>query len=159
VSVFEAVLGLLMIVGLVGIVVPALPGLLLIAGAAVAWAVADPRPARWVVALTLVALAAGATVAAAILPARRAATAGAPRSSLVAGAVGMVLGFFLVPVVGALLGFPAGVFVAERLRLRDGRAARATTIAILKGIGIGIGIQLVVGVAMIAVWSAAVLLE
>jgi uncharacterized protein len=71
----------------------------------------------------------------------------------------MVLGFFLVPVVGALLGFPAGIFVAERIRLQDGRAARVTTIATLRGIGIGIGIQLVAGVGMIAIWVAAVLLE
>jgi uncharacterized protein YqgC (DUF456 family) len=158
-SALEVLLGLVMIVGLVGVVVPVLPGLLLIAGAAVAWALADPRPARWVIAITLVALAAVATAAATILPARRAMVAGAPRSSLVVGAAGMVLGFFLVPVVGALLGFPGGIFVAERIRLQDGRAARVTTIAILRGIGIGIGIQLVAGVGMIAIWVAAVLLE
>lgn len=158
-SAFEALLGLLMFAGLVGVVVPALPGLLLIAGAGLAWALADPHPARWIVALVLVVLAVGATVAATILPARRASAAGAPRSALVAGVAGMVLGFFVIPVVGALVGFPAGIFVAERVRLRDGAAARAATIATLKGAALGIGIQLVAGVAMIAIWAAAVLLD
>jgi uncharacterized protein len=155
---FEALVALAMIVGLVGVVVPVLPGLLLIAGAGVAWALADPDPARWAVAAVLVALAVAATVAATILPARRASAAGAPRSALVAGAAGMVIGFFLIPVVGALVGFPAGIFLSERLRLRDGAAARATTVATLKGAALGIGIQLVAGVAMIAIWVAAVLL-
>lgn len=157
-SSFEVLLGLLMLAGLVGVLVPVLPGLLLIAGSGVAWALADPGPARWVVAVILVVLAVGAMAAGAIVPARRAAAAGAPRSALVAGAAGMILGFFLVPVIGALVGFPAGIFVAERIRLRDGRAARATTIATLKGAALGIGIQLVAGVAMIAIWAAAVLL-
>ena len=158
-SAFEALLALLMLVGLVGVLVPVLPGLLLIAGAGVAWALADPQPARWAIAVAMVALAVAGTATAAILPARRAAAAGAPGSALVAGAVGMILGFFLVPVVGALVGFPAGIFLAERVRLRDGRAARATTIATLKGAALGIGIQLVAGVAMIAIWVAAVLLD
>jgi hypothetical protein len=56
------------------------------------------------------------------------------------------------------VGFPAGIFVAERARLRDGPAARATTIATLKGAALGIGIQLMAGVAMIAIWVTAVLL-
>jgi len=155
----EVVLAIVMLVGLVGIVVPALPGLLLIAAAGLAWALADPSPLRWVVLLVLGVIAAGATVAAAVLPARRASAAGAPRAALAAGAVGMVAGFFLIPVVGALVGFPAGIFVAELLRLRDIRAARATTAATLRGVGIGIAIQLAAGVAMIGVWFAAVLLR
>lgn len=155
----EVVLAIVMLVGLVGVVVPALPGLLLIAGAGLAWALADPSPLRWAVLLVLGGIAAGATVAAAVVPARRASASGAPRAALAAGAVGMVAGFFLIPVVGALVGFPAGIFVAEALRLRDTRAARATTAATLRGVGIGIAIQLAAGVAMIGVWLAAVLLR
>jgi uncharacterized protein YqgC (DUF456 family) len=68
----------------------------------------------------------------------------------------MVIGFFAVPVVGALIGFPAGVFVAELLRHRHhGPAWRATWEA-LKSVGLGIAIQLGAGVAMIAIWSVAV---
>jgi uncharacterized protein YqgC (DUF456 family) len=155
----EALLALVMLVGLVGVIVPVLPGLLLIAGAGLAWAFADPSPLRWAVALALGGIAAGATVAAAVVPARRASAAGAPRTSLVAGAAGMVAGFFLIPVVGALVGFPAGIYVAELTRLHDAHAARAATIATLRGVGVGIAIQLAAGVGMIAIWVAAVLLS
>ena len=151
----EVVLAVVMLAGLVGVVVPILPGLLLIVGASVVWAVADPGPVTWIVAGVVAAIGLAATVAGAVLPARRAAATGAPRSTLVAGAAGMVVGFVALPVVGALVGFPAGVYVAERLRLRDGRAARATTLATLRGIGVGIAVQLVAGVAMIGIWLVA----
>jgi uncharacterized protein len=148
-----------MIVGLAGVVVPALPGLLLIAGAVIAWALADPDAARWIVAAALAALAVAATVASAVVPARSATAAGAPRSAVAAGVAGMIVGFFVVPVVGALVGFPAGIFVSEALRLHDARAAMATTVATVKGVGLGIGIQLVTGVVMIGIWLAAVIIE
>ena len=153
------VTGLLMLVGLVGIVVPVLPGLLLVAGAGLAWALEDPSPLRWAIAATLCVIAVAASIAAAVVPARRASAAGAPRSALVAGVAGMVAGFFLIPVVGALIGFPAGIYAAELARLHDGRAARATTVATLRGVGVGIAIQLAAGVVMIGVWLAAVLLS
>ena len=43
------VTGLLMVVGLVGIVVPVVPGLLLTVGATLLWAYAHPAPGAWVV--------------------------------------------------------------------------------------------------------------
>ena len=76
---------------------------------------------------------------------------------LTAGAVGAVIGFFVVPVVGALLGGPTGIFVAELARVRDPSRAWASTLEALKGIGLGIVVQFVAGVAMIAVWVVAVL--
>jgi uncharacterized protein YqgC (DUF456 family) len=158
VSGLELVVALVMVAGLVGIVVPILPGLVLIAGAAGVWALSDPQAARWLVAGGVAAIALAATLAAAVLPARRASAAGAPRSSLFAGAAGMVAGFVMIPVIGALLGFPVGIYAAELVRLRDGRAARDTTVAALRGVGIGIAIQLVAGVTMIGIWVVAVVI-
>src|SRR6187402_2807394 len=108
----EVVLAIVMLAGLVGVVLPVLPGLLVIAGAGLVWALAAPSPLRLWIAALLGAIAAGATVAAAAVPVRRASAVGAPRAVLMAGAAGMVAGFFLIPVVGALIGFPAGIFVA-----------------------------------------------
>ena len=157
-SAVEILVGLTMLIGLVGIVIPLLPGVLLIWGAAVVWALTLPGggSGRWV-ALGLISLV-GATglVAATVLPARRATEVGAPAWVLGAGAVGMVVGFFLIPVVGALIGWPAAVFMAEMARLRDARAAWGTTLSTLKGMGIGIAVQLVAGLAMIALWIAAI---
>jgi uncharacterized protein YqgC (DUF456 family) len=159
VSALELVLAIVMLVGLVGILVPILPGVALIAIAGVVWAIAEPRPIHWAVAGLMAGIAVAAITAAAVVPARRASAAGASRAAMVAGVIGMVVGFFVIPIVGALIGFPLGVFLGETLRLRDTEAAWATTLATVKGVGVGIVIQLVAGVAMIGLWVAAVLLD
>jgi uncharacterized protein YqgC (DUF456 family) len=152
----EIVLGLVMLVGLVGVLVPVLPGLLLVIGAAVVWAIDRGGAGAWVVAAVMSAIGVAGIVASSVLPARRTASAGAPAWVVVAGVVGLVIGFFAVPVIGALIGFPAGVFVAELVRHRHpGPAWRATWEA-LKSVGLGIAIQLGAGVAMIAIWAVAV---
>jgi hypothetical protein len=76
---------------------------------------------------------------------------------LVAGVAGAVAGFFLIPVVGALIGWPAGVFVAELARHRHPGPAWASTKDVLKSLGLGVAVQFVAGVAMIALWVLAVL--
>ena len=156
-SSLEVVVGLVMLVGLVGVVVPVFPGLVLVAGAGLVWATDLGGPGAWTAFAVMAAIAVGGTVASSVLPARRASAAGAPAWVVAAGVAGLVIGFFVVPVVGALVGFPAGVFVAELARHRHpGPAWRATWEA-LKNVGLGIAIQLAAGVAMIAVWLAAVL--
>jgi uncharacterized protein YqgC (DUF456 family) len=97
-------------------------------------------------------LAVGGLLAGSFLPARRASSAGAPGWVLVAGAVGMVVGFFVIPVLGAVIGGPVGIFLAELLRVRDLRIARRTTLETIKGFGLGVAAQLAVGVIMVALW-------
>ena len=65
------VAGLLMMVGLVGIVVPVLPGLLLTVGATAVWAMAHPSPAAWVVFWIALALYVVGVVTQYLLPGRR----------------------------------------------------------------------------------------
>ena len=152
----DVLVGLAMLVGLVGVLIPLLPGLPLILVAAFVWVVADGADAgQWVVFGLMAAIIVAATVASSVIPARRAAAAGAPWWVLGAGAAGVVIGFFAIPVVGALIGGPIGIYVGELLRLRDGRAAWETTLATLRGIGLGIAIQMVAGVAAIAIWAVA----
>lgn len=155
-SELEALLGIVMLVGLVGVVVPVFPGLLLVIGAGFFWALQRGGPGAWGVFAVLAAVGVAGIVASSVLPARRASSAGAPAWVVAAGAVGLVIGFFVVPVIGALIGFPAGVFIAELVRHRHpGPAWRATWDA-LKGVGLGIAIQLGAGVVMIGIWAAAV---
>jgi uncharacterized protein YqgC (DUF456 family) len=156
VSALEAVLGLVMLAGLVGVVVPVFPGLVLVAGAGLLWALSRGGATAWVVFGVMAAVGVAGIAMANVLPARRAAAGGVPGWVVFAGAVGLVVGFFVIPVVGALIGFPAGVFVAELGRQRSlGSAWRATWEA-LKGVGLGIALQLAAGVVMIAVWALAV---
>jgi uncharacterized protein YqgC (DUF456 family) len=152
----EIVLGLVMLVGLVGVIVPVLPGLLLMIAAGVLWAIDRGGAMAWSVAIVMAAIGIAGMVASSVLPARRTASSGAPAWVVVAGIVGMVIGFFAVPVVGALIGFPAGVFVAELVRHRHAAPAWRATWEALKSVGLGIAIQLGAGVAMIAIWAVAV---
>jgi uncharacterized protein YqgC (DUF456 family) len=154
----QLLVALVMLVGLVGVVVPVLPGLLLVWAAGVAWAWLDGGGwVRWGVVVVMSGLLVGATVAKYALPARSAAGAGAPRSTIVLGAAGAVAGFFLIPVVGFAVGGLLAVFLAELARLGSSDAALRSTLAVLKAVGIGMLVELAAGVAMVATWALGVL--
>ena len=149
--------GIAMMVGLVGVVVPGIPGLLLVAAVAAVWAFDQPEDRAWVVfGVVLVVLMLG-TIAKYVLPSRTLRDAGAPRSTLVIGVLAAVVGFFVIPVVGLLIGAVLGVYLAELRRLRDGTAARRSTVATAKAIGIGLVLELVAGVVAVAIWFVAAL--
>ena len=147
-----------MLVGLVGIVVPVLPGLALVWAAGVAWAWLDGG--GWVrigVAVLLTVLLVVGTVAKYALPARSATGAGAPRRTLVIGAVGAVVGFFVIPVLGAVVGGVGAIYLAELSRLGRADAAWRSTWAVLKAVGLGVLVELVTGVLMVGLWLLAAL--
>jgi uncharacterized protein len=154
----ELLVGAVMVVGLLGVLVPLLPGLALVWGAGLAWVLLDGGGAlRWTVLAVMSVLLLAGTVAKYVLPGRSARAGGAPWSTLAAGAAGALVGFFVIPVVGLLVGGVAGVFLAELTRHRTARAAWASTRAVLLAIGIGVLVELAAGVAMMAVWAAGVL--
>lgn len=153
----EFLLGLLIGVGLIGILVPLLPGTLLVAGVVLAWAVIEQSGTAWafaVVALTL--MGAGAVVKY-LLPGRRLQQTGVPTRTLLLGAVVAVVGFFVIPVVGLPLGFVLGVYVAEWQRVSRDRAWPAT-VAALKAIGLGLLIELGFTTIAAAVWLVGAIL-
>lgn len=149
----EVVAGLVMVVGLIGVVVPVLPGLLLVWLACVGWAVLDGGGAvRWFTVVVVGLTAVVGYVVSSVVPSRRTADAGVPDWVVLAGVAGMVVGFFVVPVVGAVVGGLLAVWLAELSRTRDARAAWAVTLEAVKGFGIGVAIQFVAGLTMVAQW-------
>lgn len=148
---------LVMGVGVIGVLVPLLPGLLLIAGAALVWALAEQEAYSWVVFGAIMVVLAIGTAAKYVLPARTLTQAGAPRSTLVVGAVAAVVGFFVIPVLGLPIGGIGGVYVAELRRLGDSAAARRSTWLTIKAIGFGVLIELVAGLVAVGIWAIAVL--
>jgi hypothetical protein len=69
-----------------------------------------------------------------------------------------VVGFFVVPVVGAPLGFVLAVYLLERIKHREhGAAWRATTQA-MRAVALNVGIELATAFAIIATWAVAVYL-
>jgi uncharacterized protein YqgC (DUF456 family) len=154
----ELLIGLTMLLGLVGVVVPVLPGLLLVWAAGVAWAWLDGGGAlRWTVAGVLTILLLTGTALKYALPARSATGAGAPRSTLLLGAIGAVVGFFVIPVVGFVVGGVGAVFLAELSRLGSAAAAWRSTHAVLIGVGIGMLVELGAALLMVVVWLLGVL--
>ncbi|HEX9176717.1 MAG TPA: DUF456 domain-containing protein [Mycobacterium sp.] len=146
-------------VGLVGIVVPLLPGLLLVYAAILVWAVVEHTVASWVT-LGVVTVIVGATTTVKYLwPVRRLRGADVPTSTLLVGAVLGIVGFFVIPVLGLALGFVGGVYLAELARRRDQRRAWASTVHAVKGVALSIGVELTGGLVAAAIWLLAVLLS
>jgi uncharacterized protein YqgC (DUF456 family) len=158
----ELVVAAVMVLGLAGVVLPVLPGLLLIWAAAVGWAVLDGGgAARWAAVGVVTALLVLGTVVKYALPARRArrwGDAGAPRSTLLVGAMAAVVGLLVIPVVGLLVGGVLGVLGAELVRLGDAGAAWRSTRAVLLAVGLGMLAELAAGLLMVATWAVAAVL-
>lgn len=153
----ELLVGLAILIGLLGIVIPVLPGSILIGVAILTWALFTGTPAAWVVfGVCALLLVAGATVTW-IITTRHTRAAGVPQRSLVVAGLAGIVGFFVIPVVGLLLFFPLGLFVAEYLRLHDVAAARRSAVVALKATGLGMLSELGLALAAAGVWLVAVL--
>jgi uncharacterized protein len=151
------VAGLLVLVGLLGIVVPMLPGLGLVVGGIALWAVDRGDAVGWTVLGIAVALAGAGAVVKYLLPSRRMRDAGVPGRTLLAGGVLGIVGFFVVPVVGVLLGFVLGTYLAELARVGRRRAGPSARHA-LKAVGWSVLIELTAGLLATGVWLGALLL-
>ena len=82
---------------------------------------------------------------------------GVPTSTLMLGALLGVVGFFVIPVVGIVVGFVLGVYLAELRRLGVERAGPATVSA-LTAVGLSILIEFLACLAAAATWALGLLL-
>ena len=144
-------------VGLAGIVVPILPGGLLVFGAIVVWALVERTTVAWVTLAIAAALFVTAEVIKYTWPVKRMRAADVRTSILLIGAVCGIIGFFIIPVIGLLIGFVAGVFVAELITRRDAARAWASTVHALKGVALSVGVELTGALLAAATWAVAVL--
>lgn len=151
------VVGLMMLVGLIGIVVPLLPGLLLMWTAVLIWALEAQASAGWAVLAIATTLTLAGVLLQYLLPGRRMAKAGVTTSSTLAGVALAIVGFFVVPVLGAFLGFALGVYLAERVKLGSHGAAWPSTTQALRAIALSMGIELLAGLAVATTWVVGVM--
>jgi uncharacterized protein len=152
-----AIVGLAIAIGIVGVVVPVLPGALLVWAAIAVWAVAVGSARAWAVLAVATLLIGGAQLVKLLVPGRRLRDAGVPRRSIFIGVVLAVVGFFLIPVVGFFVGFPLGVYLEERRRLGQHASAWQSTREALRAIGLSILIELSATALAAGAWLAAVL--
>lgn len=152
------VVALVIAVGLVGVIVPVLPGVLLVYGAIAVWAVVEQTVVGWVTLAIATVLIGATTIIKYLVPVRRMKRAEVGTWSLIAGGVLGIIGFFVIPVLGLVIGFVVGVYLAELVNRRDNRLAWAATVHALKGAALSVGIELAGALAATAVWVAALFL-
>ncbi len=148
--------GAAVVAGLAGVVVPVLPGLLLVWVATGIWAVVEGGTVGFVFLAASTAVVVASQLVKYLVPGRQLRRAGVPTRTLVIGGAVGVVGFFVLPLVGLPLGFVAGVYLAERVRLGQHATARAATVQAIKAVGASILVELAAGLLVGAGWVTAV---
>jgi uncharacterized protein YqgC (DUF456 family) len=149
--------GVVILLGLCGVLVPGVPGSWLVWAAVLWWALKDPQPVSWGVLVGATVVLFLSQVVRWTLPPRRLRASGAtPRMGVYAG-VGAFLGFVLIPVLGAIPGFMAGIYLHERLRLgRHGEAMASLRTAMRSG-GSSVLAELFTCMLIMGAWVGAVI--
>lgn len=149
--------GLAVVVGIVGVIVPVLPGLLLCWAGVVVWALFGGAGwGRWLVLAIVTVIALTGTAAKYAFPGQRLKQSGVPNFSLFLGGVLGIVGFFVVPVVGLPLGFVLGIFLAEWMRQHAAGPAWRATRQALKAVGLAMLIELAAALIIAVAWVAGV---
>ena len=148
-----------MLLGLAGVVLPALPGLALIWLAALGygllagWGASGPWLFGLITLLGLAGLGSELWVTSA-----GARVAGASGWSVLAGIVLGLIGLVFFSPIGAVIGLTLGILGGEYLRLKDWRKALSAAGGTLAGCGVSYGVKLLLGMVMIGAWVAWVLI-
>ncbi|MGV0714533.1 DUF456 domain-containing protein [Mycolicibacterium sp. XJ662] len=144
-------------VGLAGIIVPILPGVLLVIGAIGVWAFVVNTTTSWVVFGIAAAVIVVTTIIKYTWPVRRMREAQVRTSVLVIGGIAGIVGFFVIPVIGLFIGFVLGVYAAEFARRQDPTLAWTSTKHALKGVALSVGVELAGALLATVVWVVGVL--
>ncbi len=148
--------GLVILLGLCGVLLPAVPGSLLVWAAVMWWALQDPQPVAWWVLVGATVLMFVSQAVRWALPPRRLRASGANRRMLAYAGAGSTLGFVLLPVLGAFPGFLAGIYLYERFRLGRHTDAVAALRTVMRAGGSGILAELFTCQLIAAAWVGAI---
>ncbi|MEV4532432.1 DUF456 domain-containing protein [Asanoa sp. NPDC049518] len=152
--------GVAMVIGVFGVVIPFLPGLLLTWASATAWAIFVGEGAtRWGLLALVTVIAILGIVVKYAWPGRNLKRSGVPNKTLLLGGVLAIVGFFVIPVVGLVIGFVAGVWLAELARLGDTKQAWPSTKHAIKAAGLAMLVELGAALAIAIIWVAAVVVS
>jgi uncharacterized protein YqgC (DUF456 family) len=146
------VVALAIAVGIIGIVVPLLPGTLLVFAAIAVWAVVEHSVTGWVTLGVVTALLGASMLIKYTWPVKRMRAADVRTRSLVAGGVLGIVGFFVIPVIGLVIGFVLGIYLAEWATRGDQRLAWTSTKHALKGVALSMGVELAGALLATAAW-------
>lgn len=148
--------GLVMLLGLLGVLVPGIPGPLIVWAGAMWWALSEKSGLAWAVLIGATALLLLNQVVKWLLPPRAPRAAGAPYRTLFLAGVAGIVGFFLVPVLGCPLGAIGGLYLLERVRLGGHGEAWASTRTALRATGLSVLVELFACLLVAGAWIGAV---
>lgn len=148
--------GLLILVGLIGIVVPVLPGTVTVIVGLLLWAVVVGGAVGWVTFAVGTLFCVVGMTATYVLTGRTLRRASIPNRSVVIGLVAGVIGMFVIPVVGLVVGFMAGLFLSELARVREPKIALRTSGQALRATGLGLLVEFGCACAAAITWMVGV---
>ncbi|WP_405487612.1 DUF456 domain-containing protein [Streptomyces sp. NBC_00096] len=144
--------GLVLVLGLLGVLVPGVPGTWLVWAGVLWWALHERSPEAWGLLAGATALLLVVQVVKWQLPPRRLRGVGVTRRMVVYAGAGAVLGFVLVPVVGAVPGFVGGIYLCERQRLGTHGEAWASVRAVMRAVGTSVLVELFACLLVVGAW-------
>ncbi|ORT58031.1 DUF456 domain-containing protein [Streptomyces sp. CB03238] len=149
--------GLVMLLGLFGVLVPGVPGAWLVWAAVMWWSLHLQTGLAWWLLVGSTALLLVTQAVLWQLPPRRLRGVGVTRRMVAYAGVGALLGFILLPVVGAVPGYVGGIYLCERLRLGGHRPAMTSTRTVMRAIGTSVLVELFACLLIVGAWMGAVL--
>ena len=142
-----------------GTIFPILPGSILVIIGLLIWAIVIGGPVGWTVFGIGLLLSGSGMAASALLTGKRLKQREIPNRSILTGAVVGIVGAFVIPVVGLLLGFVLGLYASEWYRLRDPKQAWDASVVAMKSVGLGMLIEFACAGTAIAVWIVGLVLH
>ena len=148
------------LVGIVGIVVPILPGMLLVWFTILVYAWRTGFEAvGWpsFIFITIIALVTGLSNI--WLPLLGAQKTGAAKRALFLGVIGAIAGTFIIPlpILGTVIGYAIGVFLGEFMKVRDWRLALKASVGGVAGWGVSTIVEIVGALLILAIFVVQVL--
>ena len=146
-----------LIVGLLGLIVPVFPGLVIMWLGTLVYAILQNAAGnmtgwKWVIFGIITVLMIAGSIADNLIIAQKMRDKYIPWSSILfAFAASLIASLFFTPLIG-LVAAPAGLFLAESRRLKDRDAAVDSTKAYMIGWGWAFGLRFLIGLAMIGFW-------
>ena len=155
----SVITGVLLVIGALGTIFPILPGSILVIIGLLIWAIVIGGPVGWTVFGIGLLLSGSGMAASALLTGKRLKQREIPNRSILTGAVVGIVGAFVIPVVGLLLGFVLGLYASEWYRLRDPKQAWDASVVAMKSVGLGMLIEFACAGTAIAVWLVGLFLH
>ncbi|MGW0391460.1 DUF456 domain-containing protein [Streptomyces sp. NPDC003042] len=150
--------GLVLLFGVLGVLVPGVPGTWLVWAGLLWWALRERSSEAWALLVAATALLLVVQVVKWLLPPRRlrGVVGVSARTAVYAGA-GAVLGFVLVPVLGAVPGFVGGIYLCERRRLGTHGEASASVRTVMRAVGTSVLVELFACLLVTGAWLGVLL--